>query len=64
MDAPTIFPPITFRLEAWCQRWIKIYPIIDPGNNRIFLFALVRFRKFSFCMIQKEEITEDGVKLL
>jgi hypothetical protein len=64
MDTLTIIPAITFRLEAWCQGWIKILRIFIPIHCRIFLGAPIRDHGLRILPYPLMAYCKGGVKLL
>jgi len=52
-EAPSLIPPITCRLEAWCKCRIKIHPVINPLHYGIFLAGTVSFHNPGSALVQK-----------
>jgi hypothetical protein len=58
MDAPTISPLFTVRLETGCECYRYFHQI----TNIVFFGTPIRFHNFSALRIHQEESTMDGVK--
>ena len=64
IDKPDVPSFVTFSFAAWHQRWIEVYILIDPVDDRISLTAPVCFHVPGFLPYPIMPRDKGGVKLV